>query len=49
MESSPLIDQYRYLNHTGVSMDSYLIRKHPNLTEAEFEQRIARGAVTDLH
>ncbi|MBU6451774.1 MAG: DUF4388 domain-containing protein [Cyanobacteria bacterium REEB67] len=48
MESSPLIDQYRYLKHTGVSMDSYLIRKHPNLTEAEFEQRIARGARADI-
>jgi hypothetical protein len=48
MESSPLIDQYRYLNHTGITMDSYLIRKHQNLSEAEFEQRIARGAKADV-
>jgi GGDEF domain-containing protein len=48
MESAPLIDQFRFINQTGISLDSYLIRKHSGLSEAEFEQRIARGAQTDL-
>jgi GGDEF domain-containing protein len=48
MESAPLIDQFRFLNQTGVTLDSYLIRKHLNISEMEFEQRIARGAKADL-
>ncbi len=48
MESAPLIDQFRFLNQTGVTLDSYLVRKHQQISEAEFEQRIARGALADL-
>ncbi|MBS1999584.1 MAG: DUF4388 domain-containing protein [Cyanobacteria bacterium SZAS LIN-2] len=48
MESAPLVDQYRFLNQTGVTMDSFLIRKHATISEPEFEQRISRGAQTDL-
>jgi len=48
MESAPLIDQFRFLNQSGISLNTYLMRKHPNISESEFEQRIARGAVTDL-
>jgi len=48
MESAPLIDQFRFLNQTGVTLDSYLVRKHAQISEAEFEQRIARGALADL-
>jgi len=47
-EAAPLVDQFKVINQTGVTMGSYIIRKHPNLTEADFEQRIARGARLDL-
>jgi GGDEF domain-containing protein len=48
MEAAPLIDQYRFLNQTGVTMNTYFVRKFPNLSEVEFEQRVSRGAKADL-
>lgn len=47
-EAAPLIDQFKVLNASGVSMSSYFVRKHPNITEAEFEQRVSRGARFDM-
>lgn len=48
MEAAPLIDQFRFLNQTNISMNTYFIRKCPNLSEVEFEQRVSRGAKVDL-
>lgn len=48
MESAPLTDQYRYLHEVGLTMDSYVIRRHGPISEAEFEQRMERGARMDM-
>lgn len=47
MESVTLLDQSKYLMSTGFEMESYLIHKNPNLTEAQFEESISRGAPCD--
>ncbi len=47
-EAAPLVDQYRVINQSGVTMSSYFVRKHPKLTEADFEQRMAAGARLDM-
>lgn len=43
-ESGPLVEQYQVLMQNGVSINSYFIRKHPHLTEAQFEEKVSRGA-----
>ena len=48
MESAPIVDQFRFLNQAGVTMDTYLIRKQANISEGDFEQRISRGAMADV-
>ncbi len=48
MEGMALLDQNRYISAQGVTPQSYLLRKNPNLSEAQFEQMVAHGAPLDL-
>ncbi|HEY9785122.1 MAG TPA: DUF4388 domain-containing protein [Candidatus Obscuribacterales bacterium] len=46
---TPLREQARELAQLGLKMESYLIRRMPNLTEAEFERAVARGIPLDMN
>jgi GGDEF domain-containing protein len=48
MESMTLLDQSKALLKAGLKMESYLSKKRPNLTEAEFESQVKNGAPVDL-
>jgi GGDEF domain-containing protein len=48
MEGVALHDQCKYLASQGLQQESYLLRKNPKLTEAEFEQLVSRGAPVDM-
>ncbi|MBC8000429.1 MAG: DUF4388 domain-containing protein, partial [Leptolyngbya sp.] len=49
MEGAALIDQSKFLREIGVTLNSYLIRNHADLTEQLFEQMVARGATAELN
>jgi len=44
MEGITLLDQSKYLLSRGLTMESYLDKKFPNLSEAEFDAKVAQGA-----
>ncbi len=48
MESLTLLDQSKALMKAGLKMESYLDKKHPSLSEADFELRVKTGAPVDL-
>jgi GGDEF domain-containing protein len=48
MQGIALLDQNQYLKKQGLTMESYLVRTDPNLTEAAFEQAVRQGAPNDL-
>lgn len=49
MEGIGLLDQLKYLQNTGVKMETYLFRKSPNLTERDFEQRVSQFVPMDMN
>lgn len=49
MEGIGLLDQTKYLTSKGVSLETYLFRKHPNLSEAEFENRVSKFVPMDMN
>jgi diguanylate cyclase (GGDEF)-like protein len=49
MEGIGLLDQLKYLQNTGVKMETYLFRKLPNLTEKEFEHRVSQFIPMDMN
>lgn len=49
MEGIGLLDQLKYLETTGVKMETYLFRKVPNLTESEFERRVVQFVPMDMN
>ncbi|HIA53397.1 MAG TPA: DUF4388 domain-containing protein [Candidatus Melainabacteria bacterium] len=49
MEGIGLLDQLKYLQNSGVKMETYLFRKVPNLTEKDFEQRVAQFVPLDMN
>lgn len=49
MEGIGLLDQLKYLQNTGVKMETYLFRKSPNLTERDFEQRVNQFVPIDMN
>ena len=48
MEGIGLLDQLKYLQNTGVKMETYLFRKVANLTEKEFEERVSQFVPMDM-
>lgn len=48
MEGVTLLDQHKYITNAGVTQDSYLLRKQANLSEADFERMVSKGAPIDL-
>src|SRR5262249_48959847 len=48
MEGVTLLDQFKFLTNSGVSQDSYLLRKPGTLTEQDFERAVAKGAPVDM-
>jgi len=48
MESLTLLDQSKALANVGITADSFLKKKNPSLSEAEFERRIKSGVPVDL-
>lgn len=48
MEGIGLLDQTKYLDSKGVGMQTYLFRKHPNLSEAEFESRVSQFVPVEM-
>lgn len=48
MEGIALVDQHKFLTAHGLKLQSYLLRKQKSVTEAQFEEAIAKGAPLDL-
>lgn len=48
MEGVTLLDQSKFLKEQGLTSQSYLFRKNPNLTEEEFRVALTKGAPLDL-
>ncbi|HEY9785123.1 MAG TPA: DUF4388 domain-containing protein, partial [Candidatus Obscuribacterales bacterium] len=48
MEGIGLLDQTKYLTSRNVGLETYLFRKHPNLSEAEFEERVSKFVPLDM-
>lgn len=48
-QGTPLRDQARELAQMGLTMESYLIRRVPNLSETEFERAASRGIPLDMN
>lgn len=48
-QGTPLRDQVRELHQMGMTMESYLIRRMPNLSESEFERAASRGLPLDMN
>lgn len=46
-EGVQLLDQKRLLKNAGLSFDSYLVRKHKNLSETELKLMLSKGAPLD--
>lgn len=49
MEGVTLLDQTTSLLKAGVTMECYLNKKNPNLSEQDFEQIVAKGAPVTIH
>ncbi len=49
LEAVTLLDQSQALMVFGLKMDSYVGKKHPNLSERGFEERVAAGAPVNMH
>lgn len=49
MEGMTLVDHYKGLQGFGMSLESYLVRNMPNISEAEFERVVAQGIPADLN
>jgi len=49
MEGVALLDQRTYLTQQNLTMESYLIRKDPNLSEADFQTRVANAAPISIN
>jgi|AGTN01.2.fsa_nt_gi FOG: GGDEF domain len=49
MESITLLDQSKFLLKSGLKMETYLNKKYPEMSEAEFEQKIKAGAPCDIN
>jgi len=49
MEGVTLLDQVKYLSTSGLKPESYLLRKHKSLSEADFERLVSKGAPLDLN
>lgn len=49
MESITLLDQSKFLLKSGLKMETYLNKKFPEMSEAEFEQKIKAGAPCDIN
>jgi GGDEF domain-containing protein len=49
MEGIGLLDQLKYLQNTGVKMETYLFRKVANLTEKDFENRVNQFVPMDMN
>lgn len=47
VEGATIVDYNSHLTKAGVSMDCYLLRKFPQLTEEQFEQRLTSGLGLD--
>lgn len=48
MEGAAFDDQYKFLNARGLTLESFVVRKHNNITESMFEQSVAKGACNDM-
>jgi GGDEF domain-containing protein len=48
MEGAAFDDQHKFLNARGLTLESFVVRKHNNITESLFEQKIAKGACNDM-
>ena len=48
-QGAPLREYVRELNSYGLSMESYLVRRLPNLTEADFERAVYNGIALDIN
>ncbi len=48
-QGTPLREYVRELNTHGLSMESFLVRRLPNLTEADFERAIYNGIPLDVN
>lgn len=49
MEGMTLVDHYKGLQAAGMTLESYVIRLIPSITEAQFEQIVAQGIPADLN
>src|SRR5262249_3424611 len=47
MESITLLDQSKFILKSGLKMETYLNKKHPEMSETEFEQKLKAGAPCD--
>ncbi len=48
MEGAAFDDQQKFLNTRGLTLESFVVRKHNNITESMFEQMAAKGACSDM-
>ncbi len=48
MEGAALVDQHQFLTKRGLKLSSYLLRKYPNISEAEFEGALRDAAPIDM-
>lgn len=48
MEGAALQDQTAFLDEIGLTMECYIIRNHPSISEALFEQMLAQGCGADM-
>jgi GGDEF domain-containing protein len=48
MEGVAMLDQHKYLTERGCKLDSFIMKIHPQLTEDQFRQAVAKGAPLDL-
>lgn len=48
MEAVTLLDQSKYLFNSGLKMEHFLAKKHPNMSETEFEAKIREAAPHEL-
>lgn len=48
MEGAALVDQAQYLTKRGLKLSSYMRRKNPNISEAEFELFLREAAPLDM-
>ncbi|HEY9785409.1 MAG TPA: DUF4388 domain-containing protein [Candidatus Obscuribacterales bacterium] len=49
MEGAALLDQSKFLDEIGVSLESFLVRNHAQMSEQLFEEMVAKGVAADLN